>query len=84
MLADDRAGGAGVVEVDVREEQVAHVAELEAALAQALLQPRERRRRPAVEERRPVARLDQVDADRALEAAEPEVDRVERLHVPAR
>ena len=33
MLADERARGPGVVEMDVREQQVAEVGELEAALA---------------------------------------------------
>ena len=41
------------------------------------LQPRERRRRAAVEERGPVGRLDHVDADRALEPEERQVDRLE-------
>ena len=36
VLADERAGGAGVVEVDVREQQVADVGELEAALGERL------------------------------------------------
>jgi hypothetical protein len=48
MLADQRAGGAGVVEVDVREQQVADVGELEPAVGESLLQRREAGRRPAV------------------------------------
>ena len=52
VLADDRACGAGVVEVDVGEQEVADVAELEPALGEAVLQGREAGRRPAVEERR--------------------------------
>jgi hypothetical protein len=55
------------------------VAELGAALAEALLEPGERRRGPAVEENRSVRRFEQVDADRPLEAAESEVDRERRV-----
>ena len=79
MLAHDCACGSRVVEVDVREEQVPDVAELDAALAQPFLQPGERRRRAAVEKERAVRRLEQVDADRALEAAELQVDRDQRV-----
>ena len=64
VLAHDRARGARMVEMDVREQQVADVGELEPALAKALLQPGERRRRPAVEQGGPVVGLDDVDADR--------------------
>ena len=74
MRADDRPGGAGVVEVDVREQQVPHVCELHAVLAQAGLERWERRRRPAVEHREPVARLDEVRADHALDALVVQVD----------
>ncbi len=78
MLADDRAGGARVVEVDVREEQVAEVAELEPALARA------RRAAggsvvagPQSKSAGPSRRLEQVDADRLRQAEEVEVDRLE-------
>ena len=37
MLAHDRAGGAGVVEVDVREQEVADVGQLEPALGEPVL-----------------------------------------------
>ena len=74
-------GRARVVEVDVREQQVPDVGQLEVELAQALLEARQRRRRPAVEERGAVVGLDEVDADRALEAEEVQVERVE--HAPS-
>jgi hypothetical protein len=76
MLAHERAGRAGVIEVDVREQQVADVREREAALRQA---PRQRLRRggwTAVEEREAVGCLQQVRADDTLV---PEVQEVERL-----
>ena len=66
VLADERAGGAGVVEVDVREQQVADVGELEAAVGERLLQRREAGGRAAVVQREPVVGLEQVAADDAL------------------
>ena len=78
VLAHERAGGAGVVEVDVREEQMADVAELEAALREPGLQRRDARRRPAVVEREAVVGLDDVAADVAGEALVEQVDRLER------
>ena len=73
----DRAGGARVVEVDVREQQMANVGQLELELAQALLEARQGRRGAAVEERRAVVGLDEVDADRALQAEEMQVERIQ-------
>ena len=78
MLSDEHAGGARVVDVDVRDQQVAQVGELEVALAQAFLQPREAARRPAVEERRPVRGLEQVAPDHPLRAAMHEIKRFRR------
>ena len=63
VLADERAGGPGVVEVDVGEEEMADLAELEPSLGEARLQRRHARRRAAVEERRAVVGLDDVAAD---------------------
>src|SRR5215207_10055670 len=84
MLADDRPGRTGMVQVDVGEEQVPHVGELDPALPQAGFERGERRRRAAVEHRRPVARLDEVRADHALDALVMEVDRRDRgAHAPA-
>jgi hypothetical protein len=76
VLADKHPRRAGVVEVDVREEQVADVAELEPALAQPLLQRRDAGGRPAVEERETVLGLQQIGADDTLAA---EVEEVERF-----
>ena len=69
--------GAGVVEVDVREQQVPDVLEGQPALGEAGLQRADRRRRPAVEQREAVVGLDDVDADDAVEAEVHEVDRLE-------
>ena len=55
MLTDEHAGGARVVEMDVREEQVAQVGEREPVLGKPLLQRRQAASRPAVEERGPSA-----------------------------
>ena len=60
VLAHEAAGGARMVEVDVREQQVADVGELEPALGQSRLQGRNAGRRPAVVEREPVVGLEQV------------------------
>ena len=74
MLADERSRRAGVVEVDVREEQVLHVAELDAARRERVVQRRKAARRPAVEEGEPVLGLDEVGADPALVAAVEQVE----------
>src|ERR1700752_839030 len=79
MLADEDSCGSGVVEVDVREQEMAHLREREAALAQPGLQRRNARRRPAVEESGTVRRLQQVAADDARRLVV-EVDRPE--HAP--
>ena len=75
MAADERARGAGVVEVDVREQQMADVRELEPLRREAGVERADRRRRAAVEQPRPVFRLDDVHADDALEALVQQVDR---------
>jgi hypothetical protein len=67
MLPDERPGGAGVVEVDVAQEQVADVLEIEAVLGEAA-------RGSAVMEREAVLGLDEVAADDALGALVAEVD----------
>ena len=66
MLANQRARSARVVEMDVREQQVAQVAQHEAALDQLRLQRLDAGRGPTVLEREPVLGLEQVDADHAL------------------
>ncbi len=75
MLTNDRSRGAGMVEMDVGEQEVADVAELEAAGGEAVLQRREAGGRPTVEERRAVVGLDEVAANVAREALVEEVDR---------
>ena len=78
MLADERARGARVVEVNVRKQQVPEVAQLEPVLAQALLQLGHAAGRAAVEERGAFPCLDQVAPDHPLA---PEVAQVERLEL---
>src|SRR4051812_28109757 len=76
VLADEHARGACMVEVDVGEQQVADVREREPTLCEARLQRGDAGRRPAIVQREPVTRLQQVAADHALAA---EVAQVERL-----
>jgi hypothetical protein len=66
VFADERAGGTGMVEVDVREKQVADVGEGEPAVGEGRLQRRDAGGRPAVVEREPVVGLEQVAGDDAL------------------
>ena len=77
MPADEHAGGAGMVEVDVREQQVTHVLEREAALREPLVEALDAGRRPAVEERRAVIGLDEEGSDRPRVAQVKEVDRLQ-------
>ena len=76
MLAHEHAGRARVVEMDVAEQQMAHVGELHAVLLEAALQRGDRRRRAAVEERRAVVGVEQVAPDRALAARVVKVDQI--------
>ena len=76
VLAHERPGGARVIEVDVREEEVLQVADLRAARAERVAKRREAARRTAVEEREPVVRLDEVRGD---PVGVPAVQEVERL-----
>ena len=74
VLADECPGRAGVVEVDVAEQQVPDVGQREAAVGEARLQRVDRRRGAAVEERRPVVGVEQVARDDPLAAEVVEVD----------
>ena len=74
MLSNEGSRRAGVVQVDVREEQVLHVAELDAAPPEGVVQGREAACRPAVEEGQAVIGLDEVGADPALVAAMEQVE----------
>jgi pimeloyl-ACP methyl ester carboxylesterase len=73
MAADERPGGARVVEVDVRQEQVADVLDPQVVLRQPGLERGQSRTRPAVEEGEPVVGVDDVDADRVRLPAEVQV-----------
>src|SRR5713101_3205175 len=79
MLAHEDPGCARMVEVDVREEEVAQVLKLEAAPAQGGVQALKAGRRAAVVERRTVLGLDDVRRDDALGALMVEVERI-RAH----
>ncbi len=74
MLTDEDTRGTGVVEVDVREEEVPDVGQLQTVPGEAILQGGDAGRRPAVEERRPIVRLQQVAGDDSLRLVV-EVDR---------
>ena len=81
VLADEHAGCARMVEMDVREQQVAHVGELEAALGEPRLQLGHARRRPAILQRGPVVGVEEVGADHPLVAEMAQVERLEhQLH----
>src|SRR5262245_9491369 len=80
VLAHEHAGRARVIEVDVREQQMTDVFQGEAALGQPLPKRLGTRRRPAVEERRALGRVEQIAPDHALVA---EVEEIERLDVHA-
>ena len=76
VLSYQHSGGARVVEVDVREQQMPDVRELEPALREPRLQVRDPRGRAAVEERRPVLRVENVRGDDPRRLVV-EVDRLE-------
>jgi hypothetical protein len=76
VLAHEGPGRAGVVEVDVAEQQVPDVGQRETAVGEARLQRVDRRRGAAVEERRPVVGVEQVARDDPLAAEVVEVDRL--------
>ena len=66
----------GMVEMDVGKQQVTNVAKPEPVGGKAVLERGYRRGRPAIEERRTVVGVDEVDADRVSCAAEVKVDRL--------
>src|SRR3954451_14385277 len=84
VLAHERAGSAGMVEVDVGKEQVAQVVQPQAAFPKCRIQLFDARRRSAVEQRRPVLGLDEVHTDDALGALVEEIERVESAQACSR
>lgn len=74
VVADEGSGCARVIEVDVAQEQVPNVGQPEPVAFEAALQGRDTRRRPAVEQRRPLLRVEEVRPDDALCATVIEVD----------
>jgi hypothetical protein len=77
VLADEDAGRARVIEVDVAEQQMTHVAEGQGALFEGFLEARDADRGAAVVEREPSRGLDEVAADDALGALVVEVDQAD-------
>jgi len=75
VLADEDARGAGVVEMDVREEQMTHVARVDPTCGERVSQPGEGARGAAVVERETFAGVDEVRADQAALST---VEHVER------
>jgi hypothetical protein len=74
----ERAGGAGVVEVDVADEDVRQAAELEAGLGDGRLEARQRAAGPGVDEREgAAAEVEQVAGDRLGDAGVVEVEGVD-------
>ena len=80
VLADEHAGRARMVEVDVAQQQMPDVGELQAARGEARLQRIDGRRRAAVEEGRAVRAVEHVAPDRALDTIVKEIDRLEIGH----
>ena len=78
VLAHEEAGGARVVEVDVREQEMAQVGDRDAVLGEPGAERFERRCGTAVMESRAFGGVEQVRADDALAAEVEEVDE-ERL-----
>jgi hypothetical protein len=74
VFADEHAGGTGVIEVDVAQEEVPDVWQREAETGESFREPWKTRGRATVEERWPVVGLDEVAADDALDAAVVKVD----------
>ena len=75
FCADECACRAGMVEVDVGEEEVPDLSDLTTALRESCFQCREGRRRAAVVQGETVVRLDEEAADAAPVALVQEVDR---------
>jgi hypothetical protein len=77
LPAHERARGARVIEMDVTEQQVAHVRERDPVLGETGLERGDRRRRTSVEERRAFVRVEEVGRDGSLAALVVKVDRLE-------
>jgi predicted SnoaL-like aldol condensation-catalyzing enzyme len=80
VLAHQDTRRACVVEVDVRKEKVAEIADRQPAGCELCAQGVSGGRRPTVEERWPVRRIEQVRRDHPLVAAMAEVDQVGIAH----
>jgi hypothetical protein len=81
VLAHEDACRSGVIEMDMRKQQMADIAELDPACAESVAERENARRGAAVEEGEAVVGLDEVHADPAGVA---EVEEVERLVCHAR
>ena len=71
---DDGPDGAGVIEVDVGDQQGAHVAQRQAALPQPGFEGGQARRRPGVDERDAIGPHENSGRDHAIAAAEIQID----------
>ena len=76
VLLHEHAGGARVVEMDVREQQMAHITQLVAALREPRFQRRHTDGRAAIEEGQSLGRVQKVRADGPRIARVKEVDRL--------
>ena len=78
---DNRAGGAGVIEMDMRQQHRANIAQREAAIAQSALEHGQARRRARIDQRDAVGALQDRGRDHARAASEMEIDVVVRHSV---
>ena len=83
----EHARCAGVIQVNVRQQNRAHIVELKSSRAQRMLQRRERRRRPGIEDRDAAGSVQKRRCDDARLSEKFEVDKIEsgrkRFHFPA-
>jgi hypothetical protein len=74
---DECAGGTRVIEVDMRDEQMAKIGDLEAELGKPGFERRESRQGPGVYERETVVEIKQICAKKLLFTEETEVEKLE-------
>jgi hypothetical protein len=76
MRADEDAGPACMIEMDMADEEVADVGKRKATLCEAVYEGRQVRGRTTIEERRPVVGLEEIRADDAFGTEVAEIDQV--------
>lgn len=77
---DERAGGAGVIEVDVGDEQMAKIGDREPEIGEPGLERRKSRTRPGIYQRETVVEIKQIGAKKLLFAEKTEVEKI--AHAP--